>query len=119
MAANAKYIHTKLHLSDSQRKSIAKALSGGSGVSLKFTHKHLQLPENADVLLTKTQHDKLERVYKAEKGLTLKLSKSQLNAMKTGGFLPQILGALVGSLAPMLFSRIFPDKNQEGNGILL
>jgi hypothetical protein len=39
--------------------------------------------------------------------------------MKIGGFLPMLLGALVSSLAPVLFNRIFPDNSQQGQGILL
>lgn len=117
MAEN--YVHTKIHLTDSQRKQIAKALEAGSGVSLKFTYSQLQKDDNYEILLTKTQHSRLEKKYKEGKGTTLKISLRQLNAMKTGGFLPQLLVGVASALAPMLFSKLFDNSSSQGSGILL
>lgn len=112
------YLPVEIHITDSQRKSIAAAHSNGSGVSLKFTYKQLEMPENHKILLTPTQHARLTKAYAAKKGLTITLSKKQMQAMKSAGFLPALLVGLASALAPTLFNRIFPQKNdQDGSGM--
>jgi hypothetical protein len=110
------YVPTELHLTESQRKSISAAAASGEGVRLKFTYRQLEMPENHKILLTKTQHAKLAKSYSGKKGLTITLSKKQMQSMKTAGFLPALLVGLASALAPTIFGRIFP-QSQEGSGV--
>jgi len=104
-------------ISPKQKKSIAGAINSGSSVQLKLTNKQLH-GESATALVTPTQAKRMLKARNLGKGVVITLSKKQLEKMKTGGFLPVLLGALVSSLAPVLFNRIFPDKN-SGEGINL
>lgn len=112
-----KYIELSIHLSKTQRQQIAYAVQHNSTVRLKFTkHQLFENPNNVKLHVTPTQYKKVQKAKSSNKGVMLTLSKKQLQYNKSGGFLGPILGALVGSLAPMLFQRIFPD-NREGSGI--
>src|SRR4051794_21316811 len=109
------YVETDIHISDKQKHSIASAVSAGSGVKLKFTYAQLQKEENAKILLTKTQHNRLAKAFASGKGIVVMLSKKQLNSMKIGGFLPMLLAGIASALAPMLFNRLLPDNSKDGN----
>lgn len=108
------YIEVSINISPRQQHSIANAIRAKSRVRLKFTNSQLQQNTNSKMLLTKSQILKIEKAIASGKGTTITLSLKQLNAMKTGGFLPVLLGALVSSLAPVLFNRLFPEKHGDG-----
>lgn len=110
----SKYVEVKLNIIPSQRKSIATALQNNSSVRLRFTYKQL-MENNVTLYVTPTQYKRIQKQIGLKKGIMITFSNKQLQAMKSGGILGPILGALVGSLAPMLFQKIFPDK--EGSGI--
>jgi hypothetical protein len=88
------YIQVGVKLSDGQKKNIRAAVKNNVGLTLRITEKG-----SDKLLLTKTQIDKLN------KGpANISLSKCQLKALKTGGFLPLIpliIGAITaaGSVA--------------------
>ena len=113
-----KYVQIRFDISPKQKKSVAGAINSGSSVQLKLTNKQLH-GESATALVTPTQGKRIIKAKNLGKGVVITLSKKQLEKMKTGGFLPLILGALVSSLAPVLFSRLFPGKSQDGEGIVL
>lgn len=93
------------------------AVSNQSTVRLRLTHESLSKDHNAQIHLTPTQHKAIERAKGKNKGLMITLSKKQLMYHQKGGFLPLLLGALVSSLAPVLFNRLFPDNSQQGQGL--
>lgn len=113
------YYEISFGISPKQRKSIASAVSAGSGVNLKLSN--AQLHENsATILATASQYKKIQKARSNGTGVMISISKKQLDKMKSGGFLPVVLGALVSSLAPVLFNKIFPSKNDpEGEGIYI
>lgn len=111
------YRQVEIGLSKKQKESIARALEAGSSVRIKLSNKHL-LSKGTSFLATKTQFNKMERAKKSKKGVVITLSKKQLHAMKVGGFLPMLLAGIASALAPTLFSRIFPDKSQSGEGFI-
>lgn len=116
---STQYHQVRFDISLKQKKSIASAISSGSSVRLRLSNKQLH-GHSSGILATKIQLRQIEKAKEKGTGLIVTLSKKQLENMKSGGFLPVLLGALVSSLAPVLFNKIFPDKNEnEGNGINL
>lgn len=114
------YYKTPVNITKKQQRSIATAVSNGKGVRIKFSYEQLMSEPNAEMLLTKTQLNQLMKAGELRKGIVITLSKKQLNAMKRGGILPVLLGALVSSLAPVVFNRLFPGKKeQDGDGIFV
>jgi len=106
-----------LNLTQAQKRQIANAVQNGSGVKLRF--KHGQLKHGDKLLLTQRQLNKIEKSYQKGSGCEITLTKNQLNKMKTGGFLPMILPALVGAVAPFLLNKLFPDRSQQqGQGLM-
>jgi len=118
----SRYVELEINLSPTQRTSIANAVSNQTSVRLKLSHTQLTGHHNAKIQVTPMQHRRIQKSINAGKGLVITLSKTQLKHHQKGGFLPVLLGALVSSLAPVLFSRLFPDKSQqqqqEGHGIV-
>lgn len=113
-----KYVQVDFDISPMQKKNIARAINSNTNVKLRLTNRQLQGDE-ASMLVTPRQAKQIEKAKSLGKGIILTLSTKQLEKMKTGGFLPVLLGALVSSLAPTIFNRIFPSKNQDGEGINL
>lgn len=113
------YQQVPIKMSAKQRRSLGSAITNGSSVKLKFTYAQLIEDGDVPILLTQQQINKIRRAADDRKGITVTLSKKQVQSMKSGGFLPVVLGALVSSLAPTIFNRLFPDKRQEGDGIIV
>ena len=112
------YITMMLELTPKQRRTFTNAVRDGTGVKLKFSYNQLTAGGDAKLYITTAQKKHLEKAIRLRKGAILTLSKKQIHAMKTGGFLPMLLGALVSSLAPTLFNRLFPEKNdQDGHNV--
>jgi hypothetical protein len=114
------YNEVSFDISPKQRKSLASAFNSDSSAKLKLTNVQL-FGNNSTILATNSQIARIEKAKDLGKGILLSLSKKQMEKMKKhqdGGFLPVVLGALVSSLAPVLFSKLFPGK-QEGEGIEL
>ena len=109
------YKEVPINLTPAQRQSIARAVSAGSSVKLKFTNKQL-FSHNATVHLTNLQYNRLQKAKRSGHGVMITLSKKQLDYHKRGGFLPILLGSLISAGLPWLLNKVFPDK-QEGQGI--
>lgn len=111
------YMEVSVGITPFQRKSFARAVQSGSSVKLKLTYNQL-VHHNVTLHVTRTQYKRIGKAISEHKGLMLNISNKQLSQMKKGGLLGNILGALVGSLAPILFQKVFPDNSQQGSGYI-
>ena len=127
------YISYGVNLSNPQLIKLNKAVENNCATSVRLTknnlHGHHKLP------LTQTQINKIK---KAKNGVDLKLSASQLQAVKTGGFLPLIpliaailggIGGLAGGITTAVNSsksnaeqarhnRVIEEQIKSGSGIV-
>ncbi len=103
-----RYINVKVRISEGQKQSLRKALqSGSSGISIRLAHEDLS---GEDVIaLTKAQLSKLAEAYQSRKGMTIKMSKTQLahNMKIEGGFLPMLAG-LASCILPVITGTVLP-----------
>ena len=91
------YISTHLDLSRGQKAKVLRAVKKGNPVSISIKRTHggaTQLP------LTKTQNTKYHKLSEG-KGMRLNLSKTQLEEIKSGGFLQFLLPLLTAALMPV------------------
>ena len=100
-------------LTESQRLSLARALSSKSGITLRLAVGQLSGPHK--LMLTKTQINKIARAKASGKGVDIKLSKTQIG--KQGGFGPLVGSLLAGIAAPMI-GKMF-GLGQQGDGMVL
>jgi hypothetical protein len=105
---NPKYINVKVGLSDGQKNKIKNSISrGAESISIRLSHENL----NGDdiIALTKSQINKLEKAIDFSKGVTIKMSKTQIahNMKIDGGFLP-VLAGLAAKVLPLLTSTVLP-----------
>ncbi|WAR13726.1 hypothetical protein MAR_003831 [Mya arenaria] len=104
----SRYTNVKVNISEGLRKKLQTALSGAGGpVSIRLGYKDLN---GDDILaLTCSQVNKLAKAYKGGKGLTIKMSKSQLkhNMKVEGGFLGMLAGLAARAL-PMIAKTVLP-----------
>ena len=83
-----------MNIIEGQKQKLQAALHAGGPVSIRLSHKDLN---GSDVLaLTQSQANKLTKAYTSNKGVTLRMSKSQVkyNMTVEGGFwvlLPALL----------------------------
>ena len=97
-----KYFPYEVNLTESQRKSLQKT----GQVVLRFTKDQLLNPSNVSkLLLTQGQINKISKCKAANKGVEIKLSKTQMHKNQTGGFLLP-LAALASKLAPVAISGL-------------
>src|ERR1043165_3380269 len=92
----SRYTNEKVNILEKQEKKIKRALQAGSdGVSIRLSPNDFS---GEDVLaLTQAQSNKMAKAYENGKGVTIKMSKTQLvhNAKVEGGF----IGAIIPFLA--------------------
>jgi len=104
----SRYTNVKVRISDTQKEKLAKALQTGcDSISIRLTFEDLI---GEDILaLTKSQLTMLSKAYDAKKGLTIKMSKTQIahNMKVEGGFLP-LLAALAAKAIPVLTGTVLP-----------
>ena len=95
-----------MRISEGQKDKIKKVLESNSKsitIRFKFSDLHVE-----DVIpLTKSQVDRLVEPYDEKKGMTIRMSKTQLshNMKIEGGFLPALAGlipSLTGTVLPAL-----------------
>jgi hypothetical protein len=89
-----------LSLSNSQKKSLANAIQNQTSLTIKLNSS--QLNGQDKLALTTTQIKHITKSKNMGKGVSITLSKTQLQKMKKmGGFLPLILAGLgaIGALA--------------------
>ena len=100
-------MNVKVNISEGQKKKLQTALQVGGPVSIRLGHKDLN---GEDVLaLTNSQVNKITKAYEGGKGITIKMSKSQLahNKKVEGGFLG-MLASLAARALPMLAKTVLP-----------
>ena len=85
------YLEYHVNLSDGQKTNLAKAIKNGSELTLRL--KNNQLRGNDELMLTKTQVNKIQKAVANKTGADIKISKTQIRkSVKQGG-------SLFGSLA--------------------
>ena len=102
-----RYVNVKVNISEGQKQKLQSALQVGGPVSIRLGHEDLN---GEDVLaLTKAQVTKITKAYQSGKGITIKMSKSQLahNKKVEGGFLG-MLASLAARALPMLAKTVLP-----------
>ena len=102
-----RYVNVKVNISEGQKQKLQSALQVGGPVSIRLGHEDLN---GEDVLaLTKAQVTKITKAYESGKGITIKMSKSQLahNKKVEGGFLG-MLASLAARALPMLAKTVLP-----------
>jgi hypothetical protein len=104
----SKYTNVKVTISNSQKEKFKHSLNSDTGtVSIKLSYQ--DIANGADVLaLTKSQVNKLTNAYNSGKGVTIKLSKTQLkhNLKVEGGFLPALAALIPAAIAAAKFAAI-------------
>ena len=123
------YTNIKIRISEGQKDKIKKAIESNSKfITIRFGYTDLY---GEDVIaLTKSQVDRLVIAYEEKKGITTRMSKTQLahNAKIEGGFLPGLAGLipfLTGTVLPALgvgsLSGLASSGVQKliGNGLYL
>ena len=100
------YSNVNVRISKDQKDKLKKAFeSNCDSIAIRLTFTDLN---GEDVIaITKSQLDRLIKAYKTKKGMTIKMSKTQLtsNMKREGGFLPMLAGLipfLTGSVLPAL-----------------
>ena len=102
-----RYVKVKVNISEGQKQKLQTALQVGGPVSIRLGHEDLH---GEDVLaLTNSQFTKITKAYQGGKGITIKMSKSQLahNKKVEGGFLG-MLASLAARTLPMLAKTVLP-----------
>ena len=98
------YRNMKMRISEGQKDKIKKAFESNSKsiiIRFKFSDLH-----GEDVIaLTKSQVNRLVKAYEEKKGMTIRMSKTQLahNMKIEGGILPALAG-----LIPFLSETVLP-----------
>ena len=104
---NPRYVNLKVNISEGQKQKLHNALQVGGPVSIHLGYDDL---DGEDVLaLTNSQVTKITKAYEGGKGITIKMSKSQLahNMKVEGGFLG-LLARLAVRALPMLTKTVLP-----------
>ena len=98
------YTNIKMRISEGQKDKIKKAIESNSKfITIRFGYTDLY---GVDVFaLTKSQVDRLVKAYEEKKGMTIRMSKTQLahNEKIEEGFLPALAG-----LIPFLTETVLP-----------
>ena len=92
-----KYLEYGVSLSEGQKENLVKAIKTNSELTLRL--KKNQLSGKDELMLTKTQHNKIKKAISNRTGVDLKISKTQIRkSVKQGGSLFSSL-ALLGAKA--------------------
>ena len=96
-----KYFEYGVNLSVGQKESLARAIQTNSELTLRL--KNNQLSGSDELMLTKTQLNKIQKVAASQTGVDLKISKSQIRkAVKQGGSLFSSLAMLGAKALPFV-----------------
>jgi len=88
----SRYTNIKVNISEGQKDKIKRALEAGcDSVSIRLSHDDLS--GEHELAFTQAQINKMTKAYENGKGVTIKMSKTQLvhNAKVEGGFIGAIL----------------------------
>lgn len=104
----SRYTNVKMNISEGQKDKIKRALQAETGVAIRLSNGDLS---GEHVLaLTQAQVNKMAKAYQNGKGMTVKMSKTQLehNAKVEGGFIGAILPFLA-TAGKFLLSSVLPS----------
>jgi len=101
------YTDVNTNISDDQKQKIKNALAAGTQLSLRLSHE--DLVGNDVIAVTRSQLNRLKKAHESDKGVTIKMSKSEVaHSMKVqGGFLP-LLAGLASQALPFLTGTVLP-----------
>ena len=101
------YYEHRVSISNGQRDKIRKAIESRTGVSIKLANSDL-IGDDL-IALTKAQTLRLQKALATDKGITIKMSKTQVrkNLQVEGGFLGMLAGLAARAL-PFLAKSILP-----------
>ena len=100
------YLEYHVNLSDGQKENLAKAMKTGSELTLRL--KNNQLSGGDELMLTKTQVNKIQKSVANKTGVDIKISKTQIRkSVKHGGSLFSSL-ALLGAKALPYAAKALP-----------
>src|SRR5678816_1061251 len=108
----SRYTNIKVNISEGQKDKIKRALEAGcDGVSIRLSND--DLTGEHVLALTSAQLNKMKKAYENGKGVTIKMSKTQLihNAKVEGGFIGAILPFLA-TAGKFLLSSVLPGLAQ-------
>ena len=74
------YIKYGISLSENQKTKLAKALMSKAPITLRLSHSELEGPD--ELYLTKSQIKRIQKSKSMNKGVDLKLSKTQITHVK-------------------------------------
>ena len=95
------YLEYDVSLSEGQKESLAKAIKTGSELTLRL--KNNQLRGNDELMLTKTQVNKIQKAVSNRTGVDIKISKTQIRkSVKHGGSLFSSLAMLGAKALPFV-----------------
>ena len=95
------YLEYHVNLSDGQKENLAKAIKTGSELTLRL--KNNQLRGNDELMLTKTQVNKIQKSVANKTGVDIKISKTQIRrSVKQGGSLFSSLALLGAKALPLM-----------------
>ena len=104
------YVPHGVTLSQNQRVKLAKALEKREPITIRLSHSELIGPD--ELMLTKTQINRIKKSYSSGKGVDIKISKTQIGkVVKKGGSLFTSLAALVPKILPkamQVASKVIP-----------
>ena len=104
------YLEYHVNLSEGQKENLAKALNTGSEITLRL--KNNQLRGSDELMLTKTQVNKIQKAVSKKSGVDFKISKTQIrNSVKRGGNLfssRALLGAKALPFASKAAAKALP-----------
>ena len=100
------YVNVKLNISEGQKEKLQHAIKAScSAVSIRLGHEDLK--GNDIIAITRSQAKKLAKAHENGKGITIKMSSSQLKYNKKieGGFLGLLAGLATRAL-PMIVKTV-------------
>ena len=112
------YVNVKVNISEGQKEKLQHAIKDGySAVSIRLGHEDLQ--GNDIIAITKSLAKKLVKAHENGKGITIRMSWSQLkhNRKIEGGFLG-LLAGLTARALPMIAKTVLPALPALGVGAL-
>ena len=103
----SRYNEFNVNISEGQKRKLKRALKVGEPTSIRLTYE--DLIGNDDLYLTKSQIDKIKKAYAGGKGVTINMSKAQLDHNKKveGGFLG-LLARLAMRALSILTKTVLP-----------
>ena len=106
----SRYENVKVNISEGQKEKIKQAIQSGASVSIRLSHGDLSGDGEHVLAVTKAQINKMVKAFNSGKGMTIKMSKTQIehNAKIEGGFIGALL-PLLATAGKFLLSSVLPS----------